>query len=41
VRLARGLSQTELGELIGVTLQQVQKYENAKRGSSPKLVRAH
>src|SRR5262245_29744278 len=27
-RLAAGLSQTELGESIGVTFQQVQKYEN-------------
>src|SRR2546421_12688140 len=26
-RLARGLSQTELGRQIGVTFQQVQKYE--------------
>ena len=26
-RLAKGLSQTELGERIGVTFQQVQKYE--------------
>jgi len=26
-RLAKGLSQTELGESIGVTFQQVQKYE--------------
>jgi transcriptional regulator with XRE-family HTH domain len=27
-RLQRGLSQTELGQQIGVTFQQVQKYEN-------------
>jgi transcriptional regulator with XRE-family HTH domain len=27
LRLQRGLSQTELGNLIGVTFQQVQKYE--------------
>jgi len=26
-RLAAGLSQTELGDFIGVTFQQVQKYE--------------
>jgi len=28
VRRARGLSQDELGEAIGITFQQVQKYEN-------------
>lgn len=28
-RVMRGLSQTELGERIGVSFQQVQKYENA------------
>ena len=28
LRLAKGMSQTELGENIGVTFQQVQKYEN-------------
>lgn len=27
-RLAKGISQTEVGEAIGVTFQQVQKYEN-------------
>jgi transcriptional regulator with XRE-family HTH domain len=27
-RLLRGLSQTELGAFIGVTFQQIQKYEN-------------
>jgi transcriptional regulator with XRE-family HTH domain len=27
-RLARGLSQTELGTKIGVSFQQLQKYEN-------------
>jgi transcriptional regulator with XRE-family HTH domain len=27
-RIARGLSQTDLGDRIGVTFQQVQKYEN-------------
>jgi transcriptional regulator with XRE-family HTH domain len=27
LRLRRGLSQTELGEILGVTFQQVQKYE--------------
>ena len=27
LRLQRGLSQTELGQVIGVTFQQVQKYE--------------
>ena len=29
-RMVRGLSQTELGEAVGVTFQQVQKYENGK-----------
>jgi transcriptional regulator with XRE-family HTH domain len=28
LRLAKGMSQTELGDKIGVTFQQVQKYEN-------------
>ena len=28
LRLERGLSQTELGNLLGVTFQQIQKYEN-------------
>jgi transcriptional regulator with XRE-family HTH domain len=28
-RLAKGLSQTELGKRVGVTFQQVQKYEKA------------
>src|SRR5437868_15282732 len=27
-RLARGMSQTELGRQVGVTFQQIQKYEN-------------
>lgn len=27
-RLAKGLSQTELGDQVGVTFQQIQKYEN-------------
>lgn len=30
VRKARGLSQTALGALLGVSFQQVQKYENGK-----------
>jgi transcriptional regulator with XRE-family HTH domain len=39
-RLAKGLSQTELGRLIGVTFQQVQKYENgANRIGAGRLVR--
>ena len=29
-RMVRGLSQTELGEAVGVTFQQVQKYEKCK-----------
>jgi transcriptional regulator with XRE-family HTH domain len=28
IRQGRGMSQTELGRMIGVTFQQVQKYEN-------------
>jgi transcriptional regulator with XRE-family HTH domain len=28
-RIARGLSQTELGNAVGVTFQQIQKYESA------------
>ena len=30
LRLERGLSQTELGTMLGVTFQQIQKYENGK-----------
>jgi transcriptional regulator with XRE-family HTH domain len=38
-RKARGLSQTQLGESIGVTFQQVQKYERgANRISSSALI---
>ena len=29
-RIARGLSQTALGEAVGVTFQQIQKYEKGK-----------
>ena len=29
LRVRRGLSQTELGTLLGVSFQQIQKYENA------------
>jgi len=39
LRLARGLSQEELGQKIGVTFQQVQKYEiGANRISAARLV---
>jgi transcriptional regulator with XRE-family HTH domain len=39
-RIARGLSQTELGDEIGVTFQQVQKYESgANRISMGRLTR--
>ncbi len=39
-RMARGISQTELGEKIGVTFQQVQKYENgANRVGASRLTR--
>ncbi len=38
-RLARKLSQTDLGNLLGVTFQQVQKYENgANRVSAARLL---
>jgi len=40
-RLARGMTQTDLGVAIGVTFQQVQKYEKgANRISASMLVRA-
>lgn len=39
VRNAAGLSQSELGEQIGVTFQQIQKYEKGvNRVSVPKLI---
>jgi len=39
-RMARGLSQTELGKRIGVTFQQVQKYEKgANRVGAGRLTR--
>jgi ribosome-binding protein aMBF1 (putative translation factor) len=34
-RIARGLSQTELGNAVGVTFQQIQKYEKAKNAIAP------
>jgi len=40
LRLRRGLTQTELGQVIGVTFQQVQKYERgANRISAGRLHR--
>jgi transcriptional regulator with XRE-family HTH domain len=40
LRLERGLSQTELGRMIGVTFQQVQKYERGtNRMSAGRLQR--
>jgi transcriptional regulator with XRE-family HTH domain len=40
LRLQRGLSQTELGEVLGVTFQQVQKYERGvNRVGAGRLVR--
>ena len=37
-RMVRGFSQTELGKAVGVTFQQVQKYENgANRVSASPL----
>src|SRR5262245_57397545 len=39
-RMARGISQTELGDKIGVTFQQVQKYEKgANRVGASRLTR--
>ena len=39
LRLARGLSQSELGARVGVTAQQIQKYENAQnRVSASRLM---
>ena len=38
-RMARGMSQTGLGEAVGVTFQQIQKYENGtNRVGSSRLV---
>src|ERR1700674_2142829 len=40
LRLERGLSQTELGNLLGVTFQQIQKYEKgANRVAAGRLQR--
>jgi transcriptional regulator with XRE-family HTH domain len=38
-RVARGLSQTELGNAVGVTFQQIQKYEKAKNAVAPGRLR--
>ncbi len=41
VRLARGLSQTELADALGITFQQIQKYERgSNRMAASRLVRA-
>jgi len=41
MRLARGYSQTELGEALGISFQQIQKYERgANRVSASMLVKA-
>lgn len=41
IRLHRGLSQSDLGQAIGVTFQQIQKYERgANRVSASMLVKA-
>lgn len=41
LRLSRGLSQTELGEALGISFQQIQKYERgANRVSASMLVKA-
>jgi transcriptional regulator with XRE-family HTH domain len=38
-RIARGLSQTELGKAVGVTFQQVQKYEKGANAIAPGRLR--
>lgn len=41
LRLARGASQSEMADKLGITFQQIQKYENAKnRISAGKLAKA-
>jgi transcriptional regulator with XRE-family HTH domain len=34
-RLLRGLSQEKLGEIVGISFQQIQKYEKGTNGLSP------
>jgi transcriptional regulator with XRE-family HTH domain len=38
-RIARGLSQTELGNAVGVTFQQIQKYEKGTNAIAPGRLR--
>jgi transcriptional regulator with XRE-family HTH domain len=38
-RIARGLSQTELGDAVGVTFQQIQKYEKGTNAVAPGRLR--
>ena len=38
-RIARGLSQTALGEAVGVTFQQIQKYEKGTNAVAPGRLR--
>jgi transcriptional regulator with XRE-family HTH domain len=38
-RIARGLSQTALGNAVGVTFQQIQKYEKATNAIAPGRLR--
>ena len=38
-RIARGLSQTDLADAIGVTFQQIQKYEKGKNAVAPGRLR--
>ena len=40
LRKAKGLSQTELGRAVGVTFQQIQKYENGSNRVSSSRVQA-
>ena len=38
-RIARGLSQTQLGNAVGVTFQQIQKYEKGTNAVAPGRLR--
>jgi transcriptional regulator with XRE-family HTH domain len=40
LRLARGMAQTELGQKMGVTFQQVQKYENGSNAVASTRIQA-
>ena len=38
LRVSKGITQTELGNLLGMTFQQVQKYENGTNALRPRLI---